>query len=196
MTQTKKYSKPVMLPADDRVFVIDGERYYAKLATVESTMLGFTDRGIFTASIGLDFVNCSQTIGGYVLGFQAEDGHHDLCITKSASEFIMRVLSVFGEGARWESLKGRHVYALAKKFQNNTMPDGIGPIEPDVEGTAFLFKPWQDRATYERELEETLTLLATRNADTTRVKVDRDTDVERIHRFPEMWIPGWLHTPF
>ena len=121
---------------------VDGVVYHAEHATIDSTHLGFNDRGMFVAMLDMSYHDSwVQTVGTYCLGAASTDAH-DLSPTKAGCEWIMRVLEVFGDGARWEKLKGQRVLVLFDKpFTNNAQPVGLAPIDRD--GKLFLFPPWQ-----------------------------------------------------
>lgn len=65
-------------------------------AKIESTMLGFEDRGIMTWFLTLDFGGTGQGFGGYALGGATTDFA------------IKRILKVVGV-EKWEDLKGKYI---------------------------------------------------------------------------------------
>lgn len=86
-------------------------------AIIESTMLGFEDRGIFTYMI---YVNLSdggtQGFGGYVLG-----GDY-------TNKVIKGILNAAGVDS-WEKLKGRHVRVKKEGYHGRL--EAIGHIMED-----------------------------------------------------------------
>lgn len=80
-------------------------------ATIESTMLGVEDHGIFTYSIGLNYGGSGQTFGGY--GLDSYDKATKRRVgTAYGLEAIARLLRVVGV-SKWEDLKGKPVRVVA-----------------------------------------------------------------------------------
>ena len=89
----------------------DPKMYFGVLARVESTTLGFNDRGCMVAMLNVDYGGVVQSVGVFRLGDGSQPAH-DLMPTKSGAEFIMRILEVFGPYQQWERLKGKMLYVL------------------------------------------------------------------------------------
>lgn len=85
-----------------------------KNATIEKTMLGYEDHGIFTFLISLDYGNSGQGFGDYTLGGE---------VTDQAIQGILKVLKLNS----WEELKGIHVRVKA----TNTKVHEIGHFLED-----------------------------------------------------------------
>ena len=100
---------------------------HKKITKIESTMLGFQDHGIFTATLFMDYGGSGQGVGGYVMG--------------THSGFITRVLKACGVD-KWEALKGRTVFVLTEDESWNARVIGIAPLPTEI-GEQFLFADWQ-----------------------------------------------------
>jgi hypothetical protein len=119
-------------------------KIHREICKVTSTFLGFEDHGIFTASIQVDYGNCSQGIGGFVMSTVNENDPNRKAIAKPrAADFIIGILRAFGVHS-WEQLKGRTVYALFEgdEMRLNAKPIGFENL-PTEDGERFLFADWQ-----------------------------------------------------
>lgn len=80
----------------------NGVSYFAEIANIESTFLGFEDHGIFTAVLRLSGYSWGQSTPGYALG------------GVGCSRYIQGVLNGLG-ATSWEGLTGRRVLALREE---------------------------------------------------------------------------------
>ena len=79
-------------------------------ATIESTMLGYEDHGIFTCMIYLNFGGSRQGFGGYALDepikIQGKFSHREG--TKYGMRFMQSIINTVGVSS-WEKLVGQNV---------------------------------------------------------------------------------------
>jgi len=82
-----------------------------KNAVIKSTELTIADHGLLTGWLHLDYEDCSQGFGGYVLYLPKTFDHHKLY--SLAGHWIFRVLEIAGV-EEWSKLPGRTIRVRAE----------------------------------------------------------------------------------
>lgn len=88
--------------------------YTAHVATIESTMLGDPDHGIFTATLGLRWASSGVSLGGYCLDEPVKDAEGHFLGREGTAfglDHIMKMIETAGASS-WERLKGMKILVL------------------------------------------------------------------------------------
>lgn len=103
------------LTVPDQLVTINEKEYQLELSTIESTMLGVEDHGIFTFMLHLNYFSGGiQGGGGYSLdGYNKETKKRDGTMPK-ATLLLRDIITICGVSS-WEKLKGAKVYAIKEK---------------------------------------------------------------------------------
>jgi hypothetical protein len=120
----------------------EGKTYDAAMCTIERTMLGREDHGVFMAQLYIDYGGSGTALGGHALDdkpAERKPGSRRLG-TAYGMEYIIRLIEVVaGEYGSWENIKGRRVLALFDPEDNSR--DGYKCLGvADLDGKrVFLF---------------------------------------------------------
>jgi len=94
----------------DAVVTVEGVDYYAQPCTIESTSLGFNDRGMFDCWLHVKGAGWGVGIGGYCLdSYNSEKKEREPHIAMPT--LVTAILRTVGVST-WEELRGKRIHVL------------------------------------------------------------------------------------